>query len=243
MPDYTAINLGRLLNDSAQEEMVQAVQSEATEAATTAAVSRVLEAFAAQQTGGGGMILGKVGMTPAGAWTAGKTYERLDVVYSGGGSYVSKHDANQGHPTESGDWWQPLTVPPDLSGLLKQQDENATAIAALRELATSAKAQAETAEKSAQEATAKAEDAAKDAAEAAAALSDFLENERVTGVSYDAGERVLSLARGGENSSLGPLTVTLPVATEAVAGLMGAADKQELKEHDDALRWKKCLTS
>lgn len=236
MPDYTAINLGRLLNDSAQEEMVQAVQSEATEAATEAAVSRVLSAFAAQQTGGGGMILGKVGMTPAGAWTAGKTYERLDVVYSGGGSYVSKHDANQGHPTESGDWWQPLTVPPDLSSVLKQQDENTTAIAALRELATSAKTQAETAEKSAEEATTKAE-------QAAAALSDFLENERVTGVSYDAGERVLSLARGGENSSLGPLTVTLPVATEAVAGLMGAADKQELKEHDEALRWKKCLTS
>lgn len=223
MADYTAIDLGRLLNDSLQQELTDAATKAATEAvtesatkaatdaATLAATSAVLQQFSAQQAAGsGGMILGKVGLTPAGTWNAGRSYERLDFVLSGGGSYVSKHDDNQGHAVTSGDWWQPLALPAGLTELEEKQSKAEEAIAALQKRLEAHEEEAQT---------------------AADALSDFLDNEKITAAGYDAATRTLSLVRGEQDTtSLAPLTVTLPVATEEEAGLMGAADKRELHE-------------
>ena len=51
--------------------------------------------------------LGKVGMTPAGSWSASSTYERLDVVTYEGSSYVSLVDSNINfNPSTSTGKWQ-----------------------------------------------------------------------------------------------------------------------------------------
>ena len=49
-------------------------------------------------------ILGKVGLTPKGAWAEGTTYERLDVVSNGGSSYMSLQDNNTAALTDTSKW-------------------------------------------------------------------------------------------------------------------------------------------
>lgn len=51
-------------------------------------------------------ILGKVGLTPKGAWAEGTTYERLDVVSNGGSSYMSLQDNNTAALTDTSKWLQ-----------------------------------------------------------------------------------------------------------------------------------------
>lgn len=50
--------------------------------------------------------LGKVGLTPKNTYSAGTTYERLDLVTDGDSSYVSLRDNNVGHPVTDRNWWQ-----------------------------------------------------------------------------------------------------------------------------------------
>ena len=49
-------------------------------------------------------ILGKVGLTPKGAWAEGTTYERLDVVSNGGSSYMSLSDNNTAALSDTSKW-------------------------------------------------------------------------------------------------------------------------------------------
>lgn len=207
-------DLWQLLNDASGAQMTQA----ATDAATENVLARLSAQGDVAQTGGGGMILGKVGLTLAGSYAATRSYERLDVVLAAGGSYASRHDTNKGHPVTDGKWWQPLCVPPDLSNLLHRQEKQDEQMNALQGLVEATR---------------------KEQRQTADALADFRDNERITGASYDARARLLSLTRGvAERTSLSPLTVELPVATPEVAGLMGAADKRKLDETAENQHWR-----
>lgn len=49
-------------------------------------------------------ILGKVSMTPKGAWNAGTSYEPLDVVSYGGSAFLARRANSNVTPTEGEDW-------------------------------------------------------------------------------------------------------------------------------------------
>ena len=49
-------------------------------------------------------ILGKVSMTPKGAWNAGTSYEPLDVVSYGGSAFLARRANSNVTPVESDDW-------------------------------------------------------------------------------------------------------------------------------------------
>lgn len=212
--DIKVTDLGQLLNDASEAQIAQT----AAEAATENVLARLSAQGGVAPTGGGGMILGKVGLTLAGSYAASRSYERLDVVLASGGSYASRHDTNKGHPVTDGKWWQPLCVPPDLSNILNRQERQEEKISALQRLVETARSEQQ---------------------ETASAFADFRDNERITGVEYDAGGRLLSLVRGeADRTSLAPLAVELPCATREAAGLMSAADKRTLDETADNQRWR-----
>lgn len=50
--------------------------------------------------------LGKVMVTPRGAFTEGVAYKVLDIVSYGGGSYVARRDTAGELPSDSGTWMQ-----------------------------------------------------------------------------------------------------------------------------------------
>ena len=56
--------------------------------------------------------LGKVSVTPKGAWDSNKTNERLDVVYDkqNNQAYIAKQDVPAGVDIDNRDYWQPLNV-------------------------------------------------------------------------------------------------------------------------------------
>lgn len=49
-------------------------------------------------------VLGKVSMTPKGAWNAGTSYEPLDVVSYGGSAFLARRANSNVTPTEGADW-------------------------------------------------------------------------------------------------------------------------------------------
>ena len=51
-------------------------------------------------------LLGQTGVIPAGEYSAGKTYDFLNLVYAAPSSYVSKKPNNIGHPVSDTEWWQ-----------------------------------------------------------------------------------------------------------------------------------------
>ncbi len=53
----------------------------------------------------GSIDLGKVAISPKGAYLAAATYERLDCVTAGNGTYLSLKDGNKGHAVSETAWW------------------------------------------------------------------------------------------------------------------------------------------
>ena len=49
--------------------------------------------------------LGKVSVTPKGAWAITNTYEILDIVTSGGSSYLAKQDVPTGVQLSNTSYW------------------------------------------------------------------------------------------------------------------------------------------
>ena len=67
-------------------------------------------------------ILGKVGLTPRGAYVAGTTYDRLDIVSYNGTIYISKVALNTSLPTDSSKW----IVQTDFSNIVTHQSTTVT---------------------------------------------------------------------------------------------------------------------
>lgn len=63
-------------------------------------------------------ILGKVSMTPKGAWNAGTSYEPLDVVSYGGSAFLARRANSNVTPTE-GDDWQMIAEKATIGNLLQ----------------------------------------------------------------------------------------------------------------------------
>lgn len=53
----------------------------------------------------GTIDLGKVAISPKGGYSATATYERLDCVTAGNGTYLSLKDSNIGHAVSDTEWW------------------------------------------------------------------------------------------------------------------------------------------
>lgn len=53
----------------------------------------------------GSIDLGKVAISPKGAYSAAATYERLDCVTAGNGTYLSLKDGNKGNAVSEAAWW------------------------------------------------------------------------------------------------------------------------------------------
>ncbi len=53
----------------------------------------------------GSIDLGKVAISPKGAYSSTAIYERLDCVTAGNGTYLSLKDGNTGHAVSESSWW------------------------------------------------------------------------------------------------------------------------------------------
>ena len=71
-------------------------------------------------------VLGKVSMTPKGAWNASTSYEPLDVVSYGGNAFLARRTNSNVTPTEGADW-QMIAEKATIGNLLQTTGENTDA--------------------------------------------------------------------------------------------------------------------
>lgn len=60
-------------------------------------------------------VLGIVGMVPKGEYNSASYYEKLNIVYYNGLSYIAKKSSNNVEPTNA-EYWQLISAPVYLSG-------------------------------------------------------------------------------------------------------------------------------
>ena len=63
--------------------------------------------------------LGKVVLLPVGNWNSTSTYSFLDIVASGGESFIAKKAVPAGTTTNDTEYWQVLASPNGISGIEK----------------------------------------------------------------------------------------------------------------------------
>lgn len=71
-------------------------------------------------------VLGKVSMTPKGAWNASTSYEPLDVVSYGGNAFLARRANSNVTPTEGADW-QMIAEKATIGNLLQANGDSKTA--------------------------------------------------------------------------------------------------------------------
>lgn len=70
-------------------------------------------------------ILGKVSITPKGAWKANASYERLDAVSYNGSSFLARRSNQNVVPTE-GDDWQMMAEKATAANTIDDRDNSKT---------------------------------------------------------------------------------------------------------------------